>query len=469
MSEFEREAHLLDEKYGNHQELFVFPTFSSMGLKIGDLTEEQVSRGKTQESPINYLCGNSLGLMPKTTVAAVDNELRAWGLRGVEAHFRHPMKEKGLTDWVDIDLPAIPYLAKIVGAQECEVACMGTLTMNLNSLLSSFYRPTRDRYKILFERHAFPSDYYAMLNQVKLQGHQENALIQLSSRKGEFGLRTEDILAELDKEGDSIAVVCFSGIQYYTGQYFDIERITEAAHKKGCIVGWDLAHAFGNVELQLHNWNVDFAAWCSYKYMNSGPGAIGGIFVHERHVKAERWRARPAGWWGNRAENRFDMKEHFEPSKSALSFRQSNPSVIDVVSLVSALKTFEKCGEITVLRRKSKTLTSYLEKMLKSSKYYTEHDNIPRDRPFFTIITPSNPEQRGAQLSLFVGPEDLDHRGNVMPLVFDYLNNHGVICDDRKPNVIRIAPVPSYNSFLDCFECVRVLNKAFEEVENLDV
>lgn len=462
MPDFKKEAHDLDEKYGNHSELFVFPTFSSMGLK-----EEDLPKSKRQESAVNYLCGNSLGLMPKSTMEAVKNELKAWGLRGVESHFRHPMKEKGLTNWVDIDLPVVPYLAKVVGANECEVACMGTLTMNLNSLLFSFYRPTQNRYKILFEKHAFPSDYYAILNQVKLHGYKEDALIQLSPRKGEYSLRTLDILAEIDKEGDSIAVVCFSGIQYYTGQYFDIKGITEAAHRKGCVVGWDLAHAFGNVDLQLHDWNVDFAAWCSYKYMNSGPGAIGGIFVNERHVKGKNWRPRPAGWWGNNAGNRFDMIEKFEPTESALSFRQSNPSVIDVVSLLSALKTFDKCGGIDALRRKSRALTSYLEKLLKASKYYRGPENLPTESPFFTIITPSDPDQRGAQLSLLLGPENFDKRGNIMPLVFGYLNKHGVICDDRKPDVIRIAPVPSYNSFSDCYECVKVLTDAFEKIERI--
>ncbi|QPG74996.1 hypothetical protein FOA43_002336 [Brettanomyces nanus] len=454
-------AKQLDEQFPTHKELFAFPTFESMGLK--DPAQRADSSKKTLLSPVNYLCGNSLGLMPKSTVEAVNNELKAWAMRGVESHFRHPMESDGLTNWVNIDLPVIPLLAEIVGAKEQEVACMGTLTMNLNSLLCSFYQPTGSRYKILFEKHAFPSDYYAMLNQVKLHGYNEEALIQLAPRKGEFFLKTEDILETIENEGESIAVVCFSGIQYYTGQYFDIARITEAAHVKGCVVGWDLAHAVGNVDLQLHEWNVDFAAWCSYKYLNSGPGGIGGIFVHERLFHDQQWKPRLAGWWGNNSSVRFKMLEQFDPIPGALGFRQSNPSVIDVVSLRSSLETYKKCGGIKALREKSKALTKYLETLLENSIYYRDAEHSLDAKPHFNIITPSNPDSRGAQLSLLFAPHYQDSQKNVMQSIFKFLNERGVICDDRKPDVIRLAPVPSYNSFSDCYDSVKLLNEAFEQ------
>lgn len=455
-TEFKNQAQVLDQKYGTHKELFVTPTYTSMGVK-------NLPIGKTPDSPIDYLCGNSLGLMPKNLPKAVQAELQAWGERGVDSHFRHPMKNKGLTDWVDIDLPVVPLLARVVGAKTNEVACMGTLTMDLNALLCSFYKPTPSRFKILFEKHAFPSDYYALLNQVKLHGFDEDALIQLAPRKGEFFLRTEDILSTIEKEGDQIAVVCFSGIQYYSGQYFDIKRITEAGHKHKCLVGWDLAHVAGNVDVQLHDWDVDFAAWCSYKYLNAGPGGIGGIFVHEK-FQGPNWRPRLAGWWGNDSDERFKMLEHFKPIEGALGFRQSNPSVIDVVSLHAALETYEKCGGIKSLRTKSKALTLYLEKLLHASSYYRENDDMDDPKAHFTIITPSDPEQRGAQLSLLFGPHSADPTKDVMTVIFKYLGDRGVIGDERKPNVIRLAPIPAYNTFADCYECVTILNDAFKSL-----
>lgn len=435
----------LDEEYPSHSDLFQFPTFSTMGLSA-----PSEATGKTIDTRLNYLCGNSLGLMPISTPGAINAELKAWGDRAVESHFRHG---DNLTDWVDIDLPVVPLLAKVVGAKETEVACMGTLTMNLNSLLCSFYKPQGSRRKILFEKHAFPSDYYAMLNQVRLHGYDESALIQMAPKEGKTYLETEDILDVIAKQGDEIAVVCFSGIQYYTGQFFDIATITKAGHEAGCVVGWDLAHAVGNVELQLHDWDVDFAAWCSYKYLNSGPGGIGGFFVNDKH--STEGRPRLAGWWGNNAEDRFKMLEKFEPISGALGYRQSNPSVIDVVSLHSALDTFEKCGGIKTLRARSKKLTGFLESLLKDSKYYEA-----KTSPYFIILTPSDPEARGTQLSVLFGPHSDDKTKDVMERVFGYLNDRGVICDDRRPNVIRLAPVASYNTFSDCAECVEILEEA---------
>ncbi|GME94246.1 unnamed protein product [[Candida] boidinii] len=470
-----------DSKFKTWDDLFQIPTFSSMGLPTKD------NNNKDGDEKVNYLCGNSLGLMPKSTPIAISNELKAWGDRGVESHFRHPGEDKGLTSWVDIDLPIVPLLAPIVGAKDCEVACMGTLTMNLNSLLCSFYKPDlkNGRYKILFEKGSFPSDYYAFLNQVKLHDlNPEDALIQISPSEGQYYIKTEDILKIIDEQGDSISVICLPGIQYYTGQLFDMKSIVAKGHEKGCIVGFDLAHAVGNIDLKLHEWGVDFAAWCSYKYLNSGPGAIGGIFINEKFfnnnkeenkdnaVGAGEFRPRLAGWWGNNSQDRFKMLEIFNPIESALGFRQSNPSVIDVVSLKSSLEIFNKIeGNISTLRIKSIELTNYLEKLLKSSKFYidpsktislqTKSENLA---PCFTIITPNDPQQRGAQLSLLFLP-DLDNSGaNVMEKIFNYMNQNGTICDERRPNVIRLAPCPLYNTFRDVYNCVELLNKAFEEL-----
>lgn len=439
------EASLLDEKYATAADKFTFPTLKSMGV------------GETDEK-VNYLCGNSLGLMPTSTREYLNKELDAWAARGVEAHFRNEIT----TDWVDVDLPLIPKISKIVGALESEVAVMGTLTMDLNSLLISFYQPdiANGRTKILFERGAFPSDYYAMYNLARLKGLDPNdTLLQLDPLEGEYTLRTEEILKVLEEKGNEIALVCFSGIQYYTGQLFDIEKITKKGHEMGCIVGWDLAHAAGNINLKLHDWDIDFAAWCSYKYLNAGPGGIGGIFVNEKHTKGDDVLGRPrlAGWWGNEAGNRFRMEEKFRPIESALGFRQSNPSVLDVASLNSSLDVFEAYGGIEKLREKSIALTGFLEKLLHKSKYY-KNGKTSDGKPSFEIITPSNASERGAQLSLLFHPEE------TMEKVMEYLHSHGTVCDERRPNVIRVAPIPLYNTFIDCVNFSELLDDAMQSL-----
>lgn len=454
--EFREEAIQLDAENTTNAHLFAFPTLKSMGI-------DDKNSHLDPSTKVNYLCGNSLGLMPIQTREYLNKELDAWAARGVESHFRNEIT----TDWVDVDLPLVPKLSKIVGAKESEIAIMGTLTMDLNSLLISFYKPDvkSGRTKILFEKGAFPSDYYALYNLTKLKGlNPDETLVQLAPKEGEYTLRTEDIIDYLEKEGDKIALVCFPGIQYYSGQFFNIKEITEKGHEKGCIVGWDLAHAAGNIDLKLHDWDVDFAAWCSYKYLNSGPGAIGGIFINERYFSntENSNRARLAGWWGNDAATRFQMLEKFDPIESALGFRQSNPSVLDVCSLNSSLDVFTKAGGIETLRSKSIKLTLFLEKCLKLSKYYRTIEQSQRmsaddSIPHFIIITPTNSNQRGAQLSLLFKPNDKD----VMAKVFEYMNQRGTICDERRPNVIRLAPAPLYNTFEDCIKCVELLEEAF--------
>ncbi len=434
-----------DDQYPTYRHLFALPTLASLNIS-------------SDEHPAVYLCGNSLGLMPLSTPAAIGAELEAWRRRAVEAHFR---AADGATPWMDIDLPVVPLLAPLVGAQDCEVALTGSLTANLNALLISFYRPAGRKTKILFERHAFPSDYYAFLNLVKLHGLDETHLIHLEPRPGRHCLETADILAAITEHADEVNVVCLPGVQYYTGQWFDIAAITAHARHLGITVGWDLAHAVGNVPLELHRWDVDFAAWCLYKYLNAGPGAMAGLFVHQRHTcrnSKSSFAPRLAGWWGNRALERFKMLEEFDPIPLALLYRQLNPSVIDVVSVRLSLEVFAAAGGVAALRQKSVALTRHLETLLRDSPYCGAALG-------YQIITPQDPQARGAQLSLLFGPHHDDPARNVMERVFAYLRLHGVICDERRPDVIRIAPAPLYNTFAEVETAVRYIHEALTEIK----
>ncbi|KAI5951573.1 BNA5 [Candida jiufengensis] len=453
------EAKELDSKYPAYKSKFNIPTFQSLGIQNEKFSNDTESI---------YLCGNSLGLMPKQTSKAINDELNAWSMRGVESHFNHPNEE--LTNWVDIDLPLIPLLTPLVGAQINEIAIMGSLTSNLNSLLTHFYKPQNKRTKILFEKQAFPSDYYAFLNIVKLNGYDESHLIQIDIPKGETYLSTDLILSTIDKNIDEIALVCLPGIQYYTGQFFDISSITQHAKSKNpeIIVGWDLAHAVGNVPLKLHDWGVDFATWCSYKYLNSGPGAIAGIFVNSKYTEnnsSSNYKPRLAGWWGNNREERFKMLEKFDPIASALSYRQSNPSVIDCVALKSSLDLFNEIGGIEPLREKSIKLTSFLEKLLTSNKFYIPQDSVDDSKFGFKILTPLNSNERGCQLSILFQPHKDTKEENVMEKVFKYLHDHAIICDERRPDVIRLAPLPLYNTFEETYRASQRLFEALELIE----
>ncbi|EDO15247.1 hypothetical protein Kpol_1029p21 [Vanderwaltozyma polyspora DSM 70294] len=446
-----------------------------MGIPVNSENVNDETEGDVAGKEVYYLCGNSLGLMPKDTKETVTRELDAWRDRAVESHFKHPTD----TSWVDIDLPVVPLLAPIVGGKNEEVAVMNTLTANLNSLLVSFYRPTKKRFKIVFEKKAFPSDYYAFYNQCRLHNFDPNeCILQISARPNETFLRTEDILKVIEENNESIALVCLPGIQYYSGQLFEIERITKFAHQyPEIIVGWDLAHAVGNVPLKLHDWGVDFACWCSYKYLNSGPGSIGGLFIHEKwhhsalkfgdDVNHDEYRPRLAGWWGNNNEKRFQMLEKFEPIKGALGFRQSNPSVLDVVCLQSSLKIFQKYGGVENLRLKSLKLTKYLINQLQKSPYYHPKKQSSKEELGFRIITPiQNESQYGAQISIQLTPSRLTGKNkDTMEIVFEYMHRHGVVVDERKPNVIRISPVPLYNTFQDVFTTVAILNSALDSVK----
>lgn len=368
-----------------------------------------------------YFCGNSLGLQPKSVRNAINVELDYWEKYGVEGWF------SGDKSWLSYHKDLSELAAPIVGAKPSEVIVMNTLTVNLHLLMVSFYRPTKQRFKIIMEAGAFPSDQYALETQVRFHGFDPSvAIVEIAPREGEHLLRTEDIVQTIENQGDTVALVLFGGINYYTGQFYDLQTIAETAHKIGAKVGFDLAHAAGNVPVQLHDWNADFAVWCGYKYLNSGPGGISGAFIHEKHHNNNTL-PRFAGWWGHDESQRFKMEKGFIPMSGAAGWQLSTVQVIPSAMHRASLELIKKAGGISVLREKSKQLTAFLAFVLAESKQN------------FEIITPSVSEARGAQLSILT-----DKNGKKL---FDELAANGVICDWREPNVIRLAPVPLYNSF----------------------
>ncbi|MBX2890677.1 MAG: kynureninase [Saprospiraceae bacterium] len=372
-----------------------------------------------------YFCGNSLGLQPKTVRRALLDELDQWAVHGVEGHFR------GDLPWMHYHKFLTPQTARLVGALPHEVVVMNTLTVNLHLAMVSFYRPTARRYKIIMEAGAFPSDQYAVESQVRWHGRDpERAIVEVGPRAGEDVLRTEDILQIIEKEGDETALVLFGGVNYYTGQFYDLEKIAAAAHRMGAYAGFDLAHAAGNLPLRLHDWDADFAVWCSYKYLNSGPGGPAGLFVHERHGSNADL-PRFAGWWGHDEDERFLMQKGFKPMRGAEGWQLSNAQIFAFAAHKASLDIFDKAG-MGNLREKSLRLTGFLEFVLREAN---------REKNLFRIITPTSPDERGCQLSLLT-----DGRGRAL---FDYLTANGAIADWREPNVIRFAPVPLYNSFED--------------------
>jgi len=374
-----------------------------------------------------YMCGNSLGLQPKRTKDFINQELEDWATFGVEGHFH------AKNPWMPYHEFLTESYAKIVGAKPAEVVAMNTLTVNLHLMMVSFYRPTEKRHKIIIEGDAFPSDIYAVESQIKHHGFSpKTSLIKLTPRNGESAIRTEDIEAIIEREGDEIVLIMLGGVNYYTGQVFDFETITKSGQDKGIIVGFDLAHAAGNIKLELHKWGVDFAVWCSYKYLNSGPGSVASAFVHEKHHHSNL--PRFAGWWGHNKEDRFEMPDKFSPIKSAEGWQLSNPSILSLAAIRASLSIFDEVG-MDKLVRKSKQLTDYLLFLLES---------IETDR--IDIITP---KERGCQISIRV------KNGNKE--LFDKITEKGVIADWRDPDVIRVAPVPLYNSFSDVFNFYNIL------------
>jgi kynureninase len=377
-----------------------------------------------------YLTGNSLGLQPKTVARFIRQELDDWAKFGVEGHFR------ARNPWLSYHEIFPKQLSKIVGCLPGEVVVMNSLTVNLHLLMVSFYRPAKDRYRIICETKAFPSDQYAIESQVRYHGYDpDNAIMEVKPREGEHTIHTEDILSAINQYSHQTALVLFSGINYYTGQYFDIKEITKAAHKAGAYAGFDLAHAAGNVEMSLHDWDVDFAVWCSYKYLNSGPGGVAGVYIHEKHI-ADKTLPRFAGWWGHTKETRFQMQKGFEPIPTAEGWQISNAPILSMAAHKASLDIFEEAG-IDQLHKKRQKLSGYL--------WYILNDiNGRQSKKVIEMVTPADEKERGCQVSIKMLERGME--------VFNALTEQGVIVDWREPNVIRVAPVPLYNTFEDVWQ-----------------
>jgi kynureninase len=381
-----------------------------------------------------YFCGHSLGLQPRSARKYIEAELEDWAKLGVEGHFR------ARSPWMPYHRLLTDQVARLVGAKSSEVVVMNSLTVNLHLMMVSFYRPSKSRHKIVVEAGAFPSDQYAVKSQIRYHGlDPSTSLIELRPRSGEDILQEEDICDLIREQGESIALVLMGGVNYSTGQAFDMQRITEAAHERGCIAAFDLAHAAGNLVLKLHEWDVDWAAWCNYKYLNAGPGAIAGCFVHERHGSSQEL-PRFAGWWGHDESTRFKMGPAFHPMPGADGWQLSNPSIFSMAPLRASLELFAEAG-MPQLRKKSEALTAFLEEELRK-----------RAQGRYSIVTPSEAARRGAQLSIRVGASRRD--------LVDKIAAHGVVCDWREPDIVRAAPVALYNSFEDVEKFIEVFCKS---------
>jgi kynureninase len=391
---------------------------------------------KVNGKKVVYFTGNSLGLQPKSAKKYVDEVMTDWANLAVEGHFYADKP------WWDYQERFSEKLAKVVGAKPHEITVMNTLTVNLHLLMVSFYRPEKKRYKIICEEKAFPSDQYMIASQVKFHGYDpKDAIVEIKKRPGENNFRTSDILDTIKEVGEECALVLIGGVNYYTGQVLDMETITKAGHDIGAKVGWDLAHAAGNIELKLHEWNVDFAAWCSYKYMNSGPGNASGCFINEKY-HGLRDIPRFEGWWGHNKERRFLMEPEFQPEPNAHAWQVSNAPILALAPYLASLEMFDEVGMPALIEKRNK-IVAYLEYILHEIDREVEGD--------FEIITPANQEERGTQLSVFLHGEGRE--------LFNYLMKSGVITDWREPNVIRLAPAPFYCSYEDMYEFGQILKK----------
>lgn len=410
---------------------------------------------KSNDSEVGiYFVGNSLGAQPKAVRKHLNAQLETWASIGVNGHFT-TMEESPLPQWQDLAEDCAIKSSDIVGASPSEIVIMNTLTANLHLMMASFYKPNEKRHKIILEWKPFPSDHYAIESQIVWHGlDPEKSMVKIEPNDDHL-ITTEKILATIDEHAEDTALILLPGIQYYSGQLFDIPKITAYAHERGLVVGWDLAHAAGNVELKLHDWDVDFACWCTYKYINAGPGSIAGAFVHEKHGKVEykdesgrpSYQPRLMGWYGGDKSVRFNMDNKFVPTAGAGGFQLSNPSAIDLASLSGALSVFNKTC-MRDLRSKALVLTAYAEHLL--DQILAESTD---SEPLFRIITPRDPAQRGTQLSVLL-------RDGLLEGVGEALENNGCMCDKRKPGVIRVAPVPLYSRFEDVWRFMQVLRGA---------
>jgi len=382
-----------------------------------------------------YFTGNSLGLQPKSSGDYITQELIDWARLGVNGHVN------AMTPWVSYHEIFPEKLSKIAGALPDEIVVMNALTVNLHLLLTTFYRPTKDRYKIICEAKAFPSDQYAFESQVLLHGlDPKEVIVEVTPEIEKYSITTENILDAIEKHGSSIALVIFGGVNYYNGQVFDMKSITHAAHKAGAYAGFDLAHAIGNIDLRLHEWNVDFACWCSYKYLNSGPGGVAGAFIHQKHISNNSL-PRMAGWWGHDKETRFQMKAEFQPMPTAEGWQLSNAPVLLMAAHKASIDIFDEAG-MEKLVEKSKRLTGYL-------LYVLNEINERQHEPVIEIITPQQEDQYGCQVSMLILKRGKE--------IFNALKDQGVVADWREPNVIRVAPVPLYNTFEDVWTFGKIL------------
>ncbi|KAF7921141.1 uncharacterized protein EAE98_008567 [Botrytis deweyae] len=462
----QRDQHMNSREYAVSQDAqdplrqirdeFLIPSTADLQARTLSSLE---SRTSSPGDPCVYLCGNSLGLQPRTTSTRIEQYLKTWATQGVFGHFK-PLSDSPLPTWLHVDSSASENIAPIVGAEPSEVNVMQTLTANLHLLMSAFYNPDiNGRHKIILESKAFPSDHYAVESQIRHHNlSPATSMITLESRSiTEPTLSTDYILKAIETHAKDTAILILPGIQFYTGQLFDIPLITRRARDLGIFVIWDLAHAVGNVPLYLHDWDVDAAAWCTYKYLNSGPGCIGGMFIHERNtqVSASSQNTDPgagfvnrlSGWWGNDKNTRFAMENRFVPIAGAAGFQLSNPSVLDITSLNASLEMFKLAGGMEMLRAKSVELTAYLEDLLLDTAIF--------GKSRFSIITPRDREQRGAQLSLQLAD-------GLLNVVMKELELRGVVVDERQPNVIRVAPAPLYNSFEDVWKFVEAFKEAMD-------
>ncbi|CAL3961885.1 unnamed protein product [Diplocarpon coronariae] len=444
------------------REQFIIPSKSNLQTK-------KVVKPESDDPSI-YFCGNSLGLQPRATREYLSTYLDTWATVGVLGHFR-ALEDSPMIQWQLLAEDVSRQFAPIVGASAQEVGIMGSLTVNLHLLMASFYLPTTGKSKIIMDWKAFPSDYFAIESQIKQHGFdpKEN-MIMIGPEDGTYEVTTESILCVIDKHASTSALLLLPGIQYYTGQFFDMQTITAYAQSRGLVVGWDLAHAVGNVPLQLHDWNVDFAVWCTYKYLNSGPGGVGGFYVHERFGKVEYtvgedsrpvYRHRLAGWYGGDQVGRMNMKNEFRPTPGAAGYQVSTSCTLSLASLLGSVSIFTKTNMASI-RTKSLLLTGYLSHLLQLSPHYRPHLSPDQPQTGFSIITPLSPSSHGSQLSLLFAPGQLD-------AVSEALEAAGVVVDKRRPDVMRVAPVPLYNTFAEVWRFVRLLEGTLGGRQGIDV
>ena len=433
---------------------FIVPTRAGLSRKPSSSSTDLEA-----EEPCIYFCGNSLGLQPRRAAARVNEHLSAWAEKGVTGHFAE--HGSNLPPFLHIDEAAAEKMAPIVGGTQSEVAVMESLTANLHLMMASFYQPSKEKYKIIIEGKAFPSDRYAVDSQIRHHGYDPaDAMVLIEPENdGDVTISTSHILSAIDQYAASAALILLPGIQYYTGQYFNIQTITAHAHSHGVLIGWDLAHAIGNVELKLHDWDVDFAVWCNYKYMNSGPGSIAGLFVHEKHgyvdLEAIRrnqngFRPRLSGWWGGDRSIRFEMGDRFVPIPGAAGYQLGNPSALAISTVLASLEVFALTS-MAAVQKKSRALTGYLADLL----LLPPNESTP---DLYRIITPLDPGQRGAQLSVRLKPGLLNG-------VMKALEENGVVVDERQPDVIRVAPAPLYNTFMEVWKFVKIFRAACEDAQ----